>query len=76
MSVPWGGAGGGPRRHGAGLCGSCRHHRVVENRRGSVFYMCHRSRTDPTYPKYPPLPVLSCPGFEDGGRDSLEKEPG
>jgi len=46
-----------------GLCGSCRHARVVENRRGSRFYMCLRSKTDPNFPRYPPLPVLACPGY-------------
>lgn len=47
-----------------GLCGRCRHQRLVPNTRGSVFSLCERSRTDPAYPRYPRLPVLSCPGFE------------
>lgn len=32
-----------------------------------MFYLCERSLTDPRYPKYPPLPVLSCPGYEPRG---------
>jgi hypothetical protein len=48
----------------AGLCDSCAHQQVVRNTRGSVFSLCLRSRTDPAYAKYPPLPVLTCPGHE------------
>lgn len=47
-----------------GLCDACAHQRLVPNTRGSVFSLCERSRSDPAYPRYPRLPVLSCPGFE------------
>ncbi len=47
-----------------GLCGRCLHRRLVETGR-SVFYLCQRSFTDPSYRKYPPLPVRACPGFEE-----------
>ena len=47
-----------------GLCDSCVHQRVVRNTRGSSFSLCERSQNDPSYPKYPRLPVLSCPGHE------------
>lgn len=47
-----------------GLCASCTHHRVIENRRGSRFHLCELSFTDARFPKYPPLPVLACPGHE------------
>jgi hypothetical protein len=47
-----------------GLCDACRHQRLVPNTRGSVFSLCERSRTDPAFRRYPPLPVLRCPGFE------------
>jgi hypothetical protein len=50
----------------AGLCDRCRHQQLVPNTRGSVFSLCLRSRTDPAFPRYPRLPVLSCPGFEPG----------
>lgn len=49
-----------------GLCTSCLHARVVETRRGSRFYLCNRAKTDPRFRKYPPLPMLRCPGFELG----------
>lgn len=48
----------------AGLCDDCRHQRLVPNTRGSIFSLCERSRQDPDYLRYPPLPVLSCRGFE------------
>lgn len=47
-----------------GLCGDCRWARLVVNRRGSEFLLCGRQRIDPRFRKYPPLPVLSCAGFE------------
>jgi hypothetical protein len=51
---------------GSGLCGICGHRREVQSRRGSTFLLCGRSRTDSRYPRYPPLPVYRCPGFEPG----------
>jgi hypothetical protein len=47
-----------------GLCDSCRHQRIVRSGRGSVFSLCERSKTDDRYPKYPPAPVMACPGYE------------
>jgi hypothetical protein len=54
-----------PQSPDPGLCGHCRHARLVDSGR-SVFYLCGRSFTDPAYRKYPPLPVRACPGFEEG----------
>jgi hypothetical protein len=54
------------------LCATCRHQRIVRSGRGSVFSMCLRHRTDPAFRKYPPLPVLSCPGYEPGGGDEVD----
>jgi hypothetical protein len=48
----------------ATLCNSCAHQRVVRSGRGSLFSMCLRHRDDPRYPKYPRIPVVSCPGHE------------
>lgn len=48
----------------AGLCNLCRHQQVVPNTRGSVFSLCRRSRDDPSFPRYPRLPVVECRGFE------------
>jgi hypothetical protein len=47
----------------AGLCDSCKHQKLIRNTRGSVFSMCERSKTDPSYPKYPRLPVRECAGY-------------
>ena len=51
----------------AGLCDRCVHQRIVRNTRGSEFSLCERSRTDPSFPRYPRLPVSSCRGFEERG---------
>jgi hypothetical protein len=48
----------------AGLCDRCVHQRLVSTTRGSTFSLCERHRTEPErYAKYPPLPVIACPGF-------------
>jgi hypothetical protein len=47
-----------------GLCGHCRHARIMQSDRLSIFYRCLRSVDDPSYPKYPRLPVLACAGYE------------
>ena len=47
-----------------GLCATCTHSIVIETDRGSRFYLCERSKTDPRFPKYPPLPVVSCIGYD------------
>jgi hypothetical protein len=48
-----------------GLCSHCRHARIVETPR-SRFWHCARAAWDPRLEKYPRLPVLTCPGYEDG----------
>jgi len=47
-----------------GLCSTCRHSQLIESSKGSVFLLCHLSKTDSSFPKYPRLPVLSCAGYE------------
>lgn len=47
-----------------GLCETCRFMRRVQSDRGSIFYLCELSATDPNFPKYPRLPVLQCSGYE------------
>lgn len=47
-----------------GLCETCAWVRIATNRRGSVFYRCLRAETDPRFVRYPPLPVLQCPGYD------------
>lgn len=47
-----------------GLCSSCAHVRAITSDRGSVFYLCGKAKTDPRFPKYPRLPVVSCSGWQ------------
>jgi hypothetical protein len=47
----------------AGLCATCVHANVITSSRGAVFYMCRLSFSDPSFPKYPALPVLTCRGY-------------
>jgi hypothetical protein len=46
-----------------GLCADCAFSRIVDSGR-SRFYLCERALTDSSFRKYPPLPVISCPGYE------------
>jgi hypothetical protein len=50
------------RQH-AGLCADCQHRQIIETGR-STFLLCRRGLTDPAYRKYPPLPVMTCPGYD------------
>ncbi len=47
----------------AGLCETCVNARRVENRRGSVFWLCELHTADPRFRKYPVLPVRACAGY-------------
>lgn len=47
----------------AGLCASCLHAEIVTSSRGSRFYLCRLSFTDPRFARYPTLPVLACSGY-------------
>jgi hypothetical protein len=59
----------GPNRdESVGLCASCVHVQMIRSDRGSVFYLCKLSATNPRFPKYPRLPVLSCEGYETDTR--------
>jgi hypothetical protein len=53
----------------AGLCERCMHVQVVVSARGSRFYLCRLSQTDPAFPKYPVIPVLECRGFTPADAD-------
>jgi hypothetical protein len=64
----------GGRPVGNGLCDDCAHQQLVPNTRGSVFSLCLRSREDPAYPRYPRVPVLSCPGHEPSSRQLAKGE--
>jgi hypothetical protein len=47
-----------------GLCADCVHGRRIQSDRGSVFYLCEQAASDPSYPKYPRLPVIRCDGYQ------------
>lgn len=46
-----------------GLCERCQYRRVVQSARGAAFVLCQLAKDDPTYPKYPRLPVNACHGY-------------
>jgi uncharacterized protein YciI len=48
-----------------GLCFTCRWMRSTATHRGSVFFRCARAEDDARFVRYPPLPVQSCPGYEE-----------
>ena len=47
-----------------GLCADCRHARPVTSSKGSRFLLCGLAAADPAFPRYPPQPVLVCPGHQ------------
>lgn len=49
----------------AGLCARCVHAREVLSARGSRFLLCGLAALDPSYRRYPSLPVRECRGFEE-----------
>jgi len=48
-----------------GLCRDCRHGREVPAER-ATYWLCRRSVDDPTFPRYPRLPITACRGFAWG----------
>jgi hypothetical protein len=58
----------------SGLCSSCAHARKIVSDRGSEFLLCALSAVDERYPKYPRLPVLSCPGYLTASCSSIGSE--
>jgi predicted CoA-binding protein len=54
-----------------GLCRDCRHARQVPAER-ATYWLCQRSVSDPTFPKYPRLPIRACRGFQ--WREGAEPE--
>jgi hypothetical protein len=47
-----------------GLCETCRHAKLNQTRRGTVYLRCLRAEWDNSLPRYPRLPVSRCAGFE------------
>jgi propionyl-CoA synthetase len=48
-----------------GLCGSCVYAKLNETNRGTAYLRCTRAGWDARLPRYPRLPVIECPGFEE-----------
>jgi len=46
---------------------------VITSARGSKFYLCRRAELDPSFKRYPPLPVRQCSGFEEDGRQATTR---
>jgi len=47
-----------------GLCATCAHVQRITSSKGSTFYLCRLSETDPRFRKYPALPVTACIGYQ------------
>ena len=52
-----------------GLCAGCAHGHRVLSARGSEFWLCRRAAKDAAFVRYPRLPVLRCPGYEQEARE-------
>lgn len=50
-------------REDSGVCKVCRHARWVHSKGGGELMLCRLSEADARFRRYPPLPVLSCPGW-------------
>jgi len=59
-----------PARLGEGLCAACTRASRIVNDRGSVFVRCLYATHDPSFPKYPRLPVIACRAFVSRDSDS------
>jgi 3-isopropylmalate/(R)-2-methylmalate dehydratase large subunit len=56
----------------AGVCARCRWRRWIVSHRGGRFLRCGRSDVDPRFPRFPPLPVARCAGFEGDKLDGMQ----
>ena len=54
-----------------GLCASCEQARVIRGAR-SQFWMCRLAESDPRFPRYPRLPVITCSGYNPGQPERAE----
>jgi hypothetical protein len=46
------------------ICFSCEHGNSIVSGKNSSFLQCRKHFADPSYPKYPLLPVFSCKGYQ------------
>jgi hypothetical protein len=47
-----------------GLCADCRHAKLNETKRGTVYLRCLRAEWDSSLVRYPRLPVTQCGGYD------------
>ena len=48
-----------------GLCETCIYAKVIQNQRESLFLLCKYSKIDPSFRKYPNLPVTVCTAYKE-----------
>jgi hypothetical protein len=58
-----------------GLCFDCQHARRISSARGSTFFQCDRAQHDPSYARYPRLPMIECRGYERVASPDLPNHP-
>ncbi len=46
-----------------GLCETCSFHTLITTKEKNTFHLCEKGKTDPSFVKYPRLPVLECSGY-------------
>jgi hypothetical protein len=53
-----------------GLCSICKHARAIQHPRGGdAYFQCLFEKTDPSYRKFPALPVSVCDAFGKVGTE-------
>ena len=45
-----------------GDCLDCTHAKTLKTKTGSAIFQCGRAEKEPTYARYPALPLRNCPG--------------
>ncbi|HEV7918013.1 MAG TPA: hypothetical protein VGO97_00425 [Solirubrobacterales bacterium] len=50
--------------------------KLIHTTRGSTFLMCQLHKVDDRFPKYPRMPVVSCPGYRRAGAETAEGDGG
>jgi hypothetical protein len=59
-----------------GLCATCAFGRRFRSGRDVTYVSCERSRTDPTYPRFPSIPMIRCAGWEQVKLEEPREDPG
>jgi hypothetical protein len=51
------------------------HSRRITSGKGGTFWLCRLAERDPSFPKYPILPVLRCRGYEPAVAGEPDRSP-